>query len=65
MARACVRQPDLLILDEMTSNLDEETSNIFMEMISRMKSEMSIIIISHRKDDFKICDRIYNMERSI
>lgn len=65
MARACVRQPDLLILDEMTSNLDENTSDSMLEMINRMKNKMSIILISHRKEDFKICGRIYNMERSL
>lgn len=47
IARAIVRKPLLLLLDEPTSALDEESSHKIMQEISKMRDDMTIIIITH------------------
>ena len=58
IARELYRKPELLILDEATSGLDEETENQFLEFLDNIKNKLTIIIVSHRKNTLKNCDRI-------
>jgi ATP-binding cassette, subfamily C, bacteriocin exporter len=46
--RVLINKPDILIIDEGTSNMDRGTESIIMNLISRLKSEMGILLISHR-----------------
>ena len=48
LARALLRKPALLILDEATSALDSENEAQVVEAISRLKGQMTILIIGHR-----------------
>lgn len=60
LARALLRKPELLILDEATSHLDTLTENAIMNTILGL-NHMSVIIIAHRLQTIKRCDRIYVM----
>lgn len=53
VARAMVKHPPLLILDEPTIELDDENSLLFVEMINAIKSEnnTAIIYVSHREEN--------------
>jgi ABC-type bacteriocin/lantibiotic exporter with double-glycine peptidase domain len=51
IARALVRKPSLLILDEATANLDPETEDNFIKLLSILSKGMTTIIVSH-KDSF-------------
>ena len=62
IARALYRDPKILILDESTNSLDEETESEIMNDICQLKKEKSIIIISHRKSSLKNCDHIYEIK---
>ena len=62
IARALYYEHDLLILDEATSSLDEETEKEIMNTINLMKSKKTIIICSHKKEILKECDKIYVVE---
>ena len=62
IARALYRDPKILILDESTNSLDEETESEIMDDICQLKKEKSIIIISHRKSSLKNCDHIYEIK---
>lgn len=53
----------LLILDEPTDNLDEESKIIFFNGLKKYKNDKTIILISHNSDDLKICDKIYDLEK--
>lgn len=61
IARALLRKPQLLILDEATSNLDTITESGIRNTIFCLDSNLTCIIIAHRLTTVKNCDRIYVM----
>lgn len=63
IARAILKKPDILILDEATSNLDSITERAIEKTIEEYSKGMTTIIIAHRLSTIKRCDRIYVMER--
>ena len=62
IARAIFRNPDILLLDEATSSLDSKTEKEILTRLEKLKNKMSIIIISHKKDNFKICDQVFELK---
>lgn len=62
IARAFYHQRDVLILDEATSSLDNETEFEIVNEILRLKRRMTLIIIAHRLATVQHCDRIYRVE---
>ena len=62
IARALLKKPQFLILDEATSNLDTITEASIKNTISRVNDDMTCVIIAHRLTTIKNCDRIYVME---
>ena len=62
IARALYIQPEILILDEATSSLDNETEKDIMRTILELKSKCSIIIIAHRLSTIENCDNVYFLE---
>ena len=65
IARALYNNPKLLILDESTSALDISTENEILESIKKLKGKITLILISHRPNTLKVCDKIYNIEKGI
>lgn len=63
IARAMLKKPDILILDEATSNLDAVTEKAIQETIESYSSGMTTIIIAHRLSTIRRCDRIFVMEK--
>jgi HlyD family secretion protein len=57
IARALYQSRPILILDEATSALDSHTEHEILTNISRL--EKTLILISHRVETLKFCDRIY------
>jgi ABC-type multidrug transport system fused ATPase/permease subunit len=62
IARALYAKPKLLILDEATNNLDNETQDQILTEILELKKNLTIIIISHDYSIQKICDNFYNLK---
>ena len=62
IARALLKKPQLLILDEATSNLDTITEASIKNTIFQANNDMTCIIIAHRLTTVRNCDRIYVME---
>ena len=62
IARALYENPEILVFDEATSALDNLTEKNIMEDIYGMQGDRTIIIIAHRLDSIKKCDRIIVLE---
>ncbi|WP_145333788.1 peptidase domain-containing ABC transporter [Paenibacillus xylanexedens] len=64
LARALLTRPDILILDEATSNLDTTTEKAVSDTIHGLE-DMTMIIIAHRLSTVMRCDRIFVMDKGI
>lgn len=66
LMRALYIKPKVLLLDEFTSAMDRKTEQFVLELLNKLKSELSIVFISHRLHALpKIADRIYVLENGI
>ena len=59
LARALYFDPEMLILDEGTSALDNETEAKFMRAVESLQGEITIVSIAHRLTTVRGCDAIY------
>ena len=58
LARMIIKDPDVMIFDEATSNLDIETSNLVKQSIHTIFAEKTCIIITHDPDMASLADTI-------
>lgn len=66
LMRALYKKPKILLLDEFTSAMDRKTEQFVLELLNKLKTELTIIFISHRLHSLpKIADRIYVLENGI
>ena len=66
LMRALYKKPKFLLLDEFTSAMDRKTEKFVLDLLNKLKSELTIIFISHRLHSLpKIADRIYVLENGI
>lgn len=63
IARAMLKNPDILILDEATSNLDSITERALDRTINEFSKDMTTIFIAHRLSTIKNCNQIFVMEK--
>lgn len=62
IARALYNKPEILILDEATAALDNETETAVMESIDALQGQITMIIVAHRLTTIRNCDRIYEIK---
>jgi len=63
IARAIIRDPDILILDEATSSIDSESEDMINDTIEQLKNNgKTIISIAHRLSSIKNVDRLIFVE---
>ena len=64
IARALSYDPQIILADEPTGNLDVDTQNEIMEIFKRLSGEgKCVILVSHSPDVAKMCDVRYILER--
>lgn len=61
IARALYNDPDILIMDEATAALDNDTESAVMEAIDALQGYKTLIIIAHRLTTIRNCDDIYEI----
>jgi ATP-binding cassette subfamily B protein len=62
-ARAAIRDPQILVLDEATSSLDVGTESLIQEALERLLVKRTAIIIAHRLSTIRDVDRILVLKR--
>lgn len=62
IARALYRNPEILILDEATAALDNETEEEVMKAIEALQGYKTMIIVAHRLTTIRNCDKIYEIK---
>ena len=65
LARTIIKNPDIYIFDEATSNIDGESEEKIWESIEKLSKDKTVIIISHRLLNVKNADTIYMLENGV
>ena len=63
IARAFYRDPEVLVLDESTSALDDKTQDEFLNFLKTLKGKITMILISHQLKKVNFCDKKYKVEK--
>ncbi|MCT7974874.1 ABC transporter ATP-binding protein [Laspinema olomoucense] len=63
IARALYHNPEILVMDEATAALDNQTEAGVMEAVEKLSGEKTLIMIAHRLSTVKNCDRLYFMSQ--
>jgi ATP-binding cassette subfamily C protein len=62
IARALVMKPRLLVMDEATAALDEQTEAAVLETIAHLRGRTTVVAISHQPAIVEVADRVYRIE---
>jgi ABC-type multidrug transport system fused ATPase/permease subunit len=62
VARELYKKPNLLILDEATSDLDSASERHIQDSIDALQGEVTVVTIAHRLSTVKNADRIYVLD---
>jgi ABC-type multidrug transport system fused ATPase/permease subunit len=63
IARAILRDPDILVLDEATSDLDSQAEKQIQRALDRLREERTVLAIAHRLSTVCGADQILVLER--
>ena len=64
IARALYQDSDLIIIDESLNALDPLNEDEILQILSKLKNEKTIILISHKESSLKYCDQIFKIENN-
>jgi ABC-type multidrug transport system fused ATPase/permease subunit len=63
LARALYRDPEVLVIDEGTAHLDNETEAAIVRTLAALRGKKTIIVVAHRLAVVRNCDRIYLLKQ--
>ncbi len=64
IARAIYSDAPILLMDEATASLDEESENIVLENISQLENK-TLIMVTHHHDNYRYFSKVLNMEEQL
>lgn len=62
IARAILKDSPILLFDEPTSALDKKNQEMFFKTIEKLKLQKTILVITHKLNNYKIFDNIYELK---
>jgi len=62
LARALIKKPRIMLLDESTAGLDNESEKLVLEIIKNDMKNTTVIMICHRESSLESCSRIIKVE---
>jgi ATP-binding cassette subfamily B protein len=63
LARALVRQPAILLMDEPTAAVDPRSARLIHEAVARVHGKRTLIVITHDAASLAACDRVLTLAR--
>lgn len=63
IARALLKDPPILLLDEATASVDTETEHLIQNALDRLMQNRTVFVIAHRLSTIKNADRIYVLDK--
>jgi len=62
LARALISNPNIMILDEPTNSMDKQTEKVFIDKMSRIIKDKTLILITHKVSILSLVDRVIVLE---
>lgn len=59
IARSLYRNPEILVLDEITSSLDEKNEKNIIKLLKKLNRTKTILFVSHKKTSLKYCNKVF------
>lgn len=63
LARALIRDPDILILDEATNELDSESEKIILDAMEEFRAQRTVLAVAHRLSTIRSADKILVLDQ--
>ena len=65
IARACIKQPSIILADEPTGNLDRQRAKMILEMFVKISQQHSVLMVTHDLYAASFCSRIVRMQNGV
>ena len=65
LARALLREPQLIILDEPTNNLDRASELALFEVLDNLKRKTTLLVISHDRSILERADHVLQLDKGV
>jgi ATP-binding cassette subfamily C protein len=65
IARALLRKPGFLVLDEPTAALDSVTQKALMDSLQTLRGSMSVVLITHRQELLALADTVVSLDNGV
>ncbi len=65
LARALVKQPKILLLDDPVQHLDKDSEVIILNSLRKLHGQVTILMITHRPSHLKLADKIFNLQHGV
>ena len=62
LARSLLHDPQILLLDEPTSSMDQGTEKVVVESLSKYSKEKTMLVVTHRNPILSMVDRIFVLD---